>query len=193
MDVVQGHILRYLLVITRLLADELELVPSILKQWTDFELSQFVVPVTCPKSVPPIYMILFAAFSPLFNLFLGALSQTYLNSSTTIVPRSSSARMDASAPGAVTARGEWTFRYRMIVRMRRWMSWQGPGNGCAVLDLVRSIQMPISISWSDTGAPRLQSYGGEECWMRSYHLSVWNVSQSIKAFSTRKGLADARS
>ena len=163
--VVQAYILRYFLVITRLLVDELELVPSILKQWTDFELSQFVVPVICPKSVLLIYMILFASFSPPFNPFLGAQSQTYLNSLTTIGPRSSYARMDASAPGAVTARGEWTLRCRMIVRMRRWRSWQGRGDGCAVLDLVSSIQTPISISWSDTGVHRLQSYGGEECWM----------------------------
>jgi len=60
--VVQGHILRHFLVITRLLVDELALPPAILKQWTDFELSQFVVPVTCPKFVLPIYtLFLFAS------------------------------------------------------------------------------------------------------------------------------------
>ena len=190
--VVQGHILRYFLAITRLLVDELALLPGILKQWTDFELSQFVVPVTCPKFVPPIHTLFFFAYSSrLFKFSLADVpNQTYLNCSTTTGPRSSSARMDASAPGAVTARGEWTFRCRMIVGMRRWMSWQGRGDGCAALDPVRFVQTPVFSSWSNTGALRLQSCGGEEYRMRSYHLSVWNVSQSIGPFCTRKRIAD---
>jgi len=99
--VVQGHILKYFTVITRLLVDELALPPLVLSQWTDFELSQFVVPVACPKSA------LFSSFKYLpYTLFLpGVPSQTYLNYSTTTGPISSSARMAASVPGAVTARG----------------------------------------------------------------------------------------
>jgi len=47
--------------------------------------------------------------------------------------------MAASVPGAVTARGEWTFRGRMIVGMRNWTSWEGKRVGCVVLDLVRLV------------------------------------------------------
>lgn len=152
---------------------------------------------SCPSLVQSLFFLYTHSSSllpphtplPIFS-FPGVPNQTYLSCSTTTGPRSSSVRMDASAPGAVTARGKWIFRCRMIVGMPRWMSWQGRGDGCAVLDLVRFVQALVFISWSDTGVPSLQSYGGEECRMRPYHLSVWNVSRSIKAFCTRKGFAD---
>jgi len=61
--VVQGHILKCFTVITRFLVDELSLPPFVLNQWTDFELSQFVVPVTCPKSAllaHPFFLLVFS-------------------------------------------------------------------------------------------------------------------------------------
>jgi hypothetical protein len=78
----------------------------------------------------------------------------------------------------------------MIVRTRRWRNWQGKKNGCAVLDLVSAVNVHtfLRISWPDTGVLRLQSYGGEECWVRSYHMPVWNVSQPNLGIRTRRNL-----
>lgn len=47
--------------ITRFLVDELNLRQDTLNRWVDFELSQFVVPVTCPQYVTP------SSSAPLFH------------------------------------------------------------------------------------------------------------------------------
>ena len=44
-------VLTFFIGITRFLVDELDLAQSYLDQWIDFELSQFVVPATCPRYV----------------------------------------------------------------------------------------------------------------------------------------------
>jgi Ring finger domain len=48
-----GWVLTIPIAITRFLVDELGLPQLMLNQWTEFELSQFVVPATCPKCVLP--------------------------------------------------------------------------------------------------------------------------------------------
>ena len=57
---------------------------------------------------------------------------------------------------------------------RRWMRCPRPSTSpsCIVIHLYF---LPY------TGPSSLQNYGGKECRVRSYHLPVWNVSQSIKA------------
>ena len=79
--------------------------------------------------------------------------------------------------------------------MQHWRIWQGREDGCAVLGPVRLVQAYsfIRISFPDAEVNRLQSYGGEECRLRSYHLPVWNVSQPIILLRTNGGITNSRS
>jgi hypothetical protein len=176
----------YYLVITRLLVDELTLPPVVLNQWTDFELSQFVVPVACPKSVLPTHPLFIcfiltyiSKFSPprcikpnLFELF------DYNRSKILICThgcecawcRDCSRRVNIETPHDCEDAA-----LEELAGERRWMRCPRPSTSWSLISF-------HSYSWPNNGVSRLQSYGGKKCWMQPYHLPVWNVSQSIKIF-----------
>ena len=82
--------------------DELVLPATVLSQWTDFELSQFIVLVTCPKFVVFFYFLSHPPRSiPRPDAFAGAIKQTLLIWWNITVQQYLSAVMAVSVPGVV--------------------------------------------------------------------------------------------
>ena len=169
--------------------DELALTAFVLNQWTDFELSQFIVPITCPKSVLSAH-----------DLFLSSRpSQSYpprcskpnlfelldYNRSKIIICthgcecawcRDCSRRVNIETPHDCEDAA-----LEDLAGERRWMRCPRPSTSCPGIAM-RSCFLGLMLE------RRLQSYGGEECRLRSYHLQVWDVSRSVKVFCTRRSL-----
>ena len=120
--------------ITRLLVDELTLPAPIMDQWTEWELSQFVIRIICTLYVLP-GPLLFCFSLDTDTPLAGVANQAFMTCPNITALRSSYALIRRIMPSVETATVQWSQGVTTVhlVAIRRWRGWPERGGGCVVL------------------------------------------------------------
>lgn len=118
--------------ITRLLVDELTLPAPIMDQWTEWELSQFVIRISCSLYVLPGPLV---AFLNANTPRAGAANQAFMNCPNITARRSLYALIHRNMSSVETVTVRWSQDMTMVhlVGIRLWRGWPERGGGSVAL------------------------------------------------------------